>query len=272
MFWETSQCRYRMIQWITVAIVGLFGKFCPCTADDTKYAAAPIPQSVPIADFSDANVSGSSGQMPSDTPTAKPHNVPNPIGQTPLPPASDKKTDDSKTTSAGAILQILLTLTVLVVALILLNRWVRRRFPSTVVPRLPEGLFEVLGRATLTARQSVLLVRFGSKLVFVATTPTGPVPLIEMEDAAEIDQIFRQLGRPCPIPHTAQNSQGLQNLQTPLSSYHSQTLQSGSSQHPTQFRDIYQTTLQRMRRGEDDPRSDRTAGGDSESQSEGGRR
>lgn len=246
MFSGTS--RYRIILWSVIAITVVFCESYLLAADNANDGANSTLRPVQISDFPDASTSTSTHTLMS-----RPDGVAqNTSPQTPLPHISNKAAKDSKTNSTGVILRILLTLTCLVGGLILLNRWIRHRFPSTVVPRLPDGLFEVLGRSTLTARQSVLLIRFGSKLVLLAITPSGPVPLVETDDPGETDEIFRRLGRSNPITYSPQNSQTIPNR---------------PSQNPTQFREVYQTTLQRMRRGETgEMRSDQTSGGNPEHQ------
>jgi flagellar biogenesis protein FliO len=54
---------------------------------------------------------------------------------------------------------------------------------------LPGEVFEVLGRAPMTGRQQVHLLRCGNKLVLVSVTPAGAETLTEVTDPAEVDRL-----------------------------------------------------------------------------------
>lgn len=63
---------------------------------------------------------------------------------------------------------------------------VRKNLPG--VPRgLPKSVVEVLGRKTLEPRAAIHLVRCGSRILVLGTTPQGMVSLAEITDAAEVD-------------------------------------------------------------------------------------
>jgi flagellar biogenesis protein FliO len=77
----------------------------------------------------------------------------------------------------------------LVLGIFLLSVWVfRRRTPQALV-RLPGEAFEILGRAPLSGRQQVQLLRCGSRLLLVSITPGGAETLTEITDPLEVDRL-----------------------------------------------------------------------------------
>lgn len=67
--------------------------------------------------------------------------------------------------------------------------WVLRRTARPGATLLPREVFEVLGRAPLTGRQQVQLVRCGAKLLLVSTTMSGAETLTEVTDPAEVERM-----------------------------------------------------------------------------------
>jgi flagellar biogenesis protein FliO len=78
----------------------------------------------------------------------------------------------------------------IVVGLFLACAWLVRRGTRKPSVSLPEGVVTVLGRVSLTARQSAELVRVGNKLLLLAETQGGIERLTEIADPAEIDRIM----------------------------------------------------------------------------------
>jgi flagellar protein FliO/FliZ len=76
-----------------------------------------------------------------------------------------------------------------VVGLFLVIAWVLRRGGTRGSLILPGEVFEVLGRAPLTGRQQVHLLRCGSKLLLVSVTPGGAETLTEVTEPAEVDRL-----------------------------------------------------------------------------------
>lgn len=74
--------------------------------------------------------------------------------------------------------------------------WAIRRGMPNAMSRLPNDVIEVLGRATLTAKQSVHLVRLGNKLLLVSATPTGAETLAEVTDPDEVTRLIGLCGQP----------------------------------------------------------------------------
>ena len=84
---------------------------------------------------------------------------------------------------------------VVVVALIFLVRWGQRRIaPGARSTRLPEAV-EVLGRTGVSARQQLLLVRLGRRIVLVGCGPEGMSTLSEVTDPDEISALLDQSGK-----------------------------------------------------------------------------
>jgi flagellar biogenesis protein FliO len=67
--------------------------------------------------------------------------------------------------------------------------WGMRRAAPGALATLPKQVVEVLGRATLTGRQQVHLVRCGNKLVLVSVTPEAVETLTEITDPLEVDRL-----------------------------------------------------------------------------------
>jgi flagellar biogenesis protein FliO len=78
----------------------------------------------------------------------------------------------------------------LVLGAFLFLAWaVRKRMPKGSA-RLPNEIIEVLGRTTIAAKQSLHLVRVGSKLIVVSVTATGTETLTEVTDPGEVARIL----------------------------------------------------------------------------------
>ncbi len=74
--------------------------------------------------------------------------------------------------------------------LFLLLVWVCRKAMPRSASRLPLEAVEVLGKAVLTPKQSIHLVRVGNKLVLLSLSPGGVEALTEITDAAEVEQVL----------------------------------------------------------------------------------
>jgi flagellar biogenesis protein FliO len=77
-----------------------------------------------------------------------------------------------------------------VVGVFLVVVWCTRRFAPPGASALPKEAVESLGRASLTARQQIQLIRVGNKLLLVALSPTGVEPLTEITDATEVEHLL----------------------------------------------------------------------------------
>ena len=92
---------------------------------------------------------------------------------------------------------------VIVAALIFLIRYLLRRLGMG--PRISgrSGAMEILARAPVSARQQLLLVRLGGRLVLVGSSAETIAPLVEISDPAEVAGLLRTVGR---SPSEALNS------------------------------------------------------------------
>jgi flagellar protein FliO/FliZ len=67
--------------------------------------------------------------------------------------------------------------------------WLMRRAAPAGSQLLPSDVVQVLGRAMLSPRQPMQLVRIGDKLVLIASTPGGVQTLTEITDRAEVERL-----------------------------------------------------------------------------------
>ncbi len=119
---------------------------------------------------------------PLPAPTTRP-----PSGPVSLTPHRQGETDSrgSSVRALGTIAgSLAIVLTLLVVALWLL----RRTVPAAAQP-LPAEVVEVLGRAPLSGRQQMHLLRCGRKLLLVSVTPECAKTLTEITDPLEVDRL-----------------------------------------------------------------------------------
>jgi flagellar biogenesis protein FliO len=77
----------------------------------------------------------------------------------------------------------------LVLGIFLLLVWIVKRKTPQSLTRLPNEAFEVLGRAPLSGRQQVHLLRCGNRLLLVSVTPGGAETLTEITDPIEVDRL-----------------------------------------------------------------------------------
>lgn len=118
--------------------------------------------------------------------------LPAPAAKTPSNPVSltphrqgDSESRGSSVRALGTIAgSLAIVLTLLFVALWLL----RRTVPAAAQP-LPLEVVEVLGRAPLSGRQQMHLLRCGRKLLLVSVTPECAKTLTEITDPLEVDRL-----------------------------------------------------------------------------------
>ena len=82
--------------------------------------------------------------------------------------------------------------------------WLSRKTAPKGLAPLPGEVFESLGRAPLTARQQMQLIRLGNKLVLLSVTSTGAEALTEITDVDEVNRLTAlcQQGRSGSISDT----------------------------------------------------------------------
>ena len=105
--------------------------------------------------------------------------------------AGDKEGEQSlsaKTSGPPSMTTLLGSLGV-VLGLFLVAAWLLRRRTPQSMTKLPNEVYEVLGRGALAGRQQVHLLRCGSKLVLVSVTPGGAETITEITDPQEVDRV-----------------------------------------------------------------------------------
>jgi flagellar biogenesis protein FliO len=108
----------------------------------------------------------------------------------PLPPPGSNSRSESGTGSGSlpSALTVAASLAT-VLGIFFLAVWLLRRATPQAMAALPKEVVEVLGRAPLTGRQQMHLLRCGNKLLLVSITPTGAETLTEITDPVEIDRL-----------------------------------------------------------------------------------
>jgi flagellar biogenesis protein FliO len=101
-------------------------------------------------------------------------------------PAGAEKTPPS---ASGAITSVISSLAV-VLGLFFVVVWLAKRNSPKGAALLPAEVIEVLGRAPLTPRQQMHVVRFGNKLLLVSLSPAGAEPLAEIDDPVEVERVL----------------------------------------------------------------------------------
>jgi flagellar protein FliO/FliZ len=77
----------------------------------------------------------------------------------------------------------------IVLGLFVVLVWCSKRFAPAGAAPLPKEVLELLGRAPLSGRQSMQLVRIGNKLLLVAVSSTGAETLAEITDPLEVEHL-----------------------------------------------------------------------------------
>ncbi len=103
---------------------------------------------------------------------------------------SQRLTRGASTGGSGtrATTTVLSSLAVVIAAFFVLVWLSRKTAPKGMAP-LPGEVFESLGRAPLTARQQMQLIRLGNKLVLLSVTATGAEALTEITDVDEVNRL-----------------------------------------------------------------------------------
>ena len=111
----------------------------------------------------------------------------------PLPKPPDQT---SSTSSLGwELATILIALAVVIAAIYLLLRLLRRFFPNLAPGSTVAAPVKPLARFHLAPRQTLHLVRCGSRLLLLGATSASINHITAIEDSAEIDKILQALDR-----------------------------------------------------------------------------
>ncbi len=66
----------------------------------------------------------------------------------------------------------------------------RKTLGTTLAGGLPKQVVQVVGRTSISARQQMVMVRFGSKLLLVSVIQGEARTLSEINDPLEVDQLL----------------------------------------------------------------------------------
>lgn len=107
------------------------------------------------------------------------------------PPGKSRRTTSGNAPSTqglGSVVTVISSLAV-VLGLFFITAWLMRRTGPGGLASLPNDVFESLGRAQLSNRQQVHLVRCGTKLLLVSVTADGAETLTEIDDPDEVTRL-----------------------------------------------------------------------------------
>lgn len=90
--------------------------------------------------------------------------------------------------SLGTFFSVLFSLGI-VLSMFLGLAWLYRKSQPQGTAKLPLELVQVLGRTNIAPRQSMMVVRFGSKLLLVSQQPGQTETLAEISDPEEVDRL-----------------------------------------------------------------------------------
>jgi len=97
----------------------------------------------------------------------------------------DRPAAPTPTTAIGTVASSLAIVLGLFAALV----WFSKRFAPAGSAVLPKEAVELLGRAPLTGRQTMQLIRVGNRLLLVALSANGAETLTEITDPAEVEHL-----------------------------------------------------------------------------------
>lgn len=159
----------------------LTGGVVTAVYNQTPSTQARTPQAAPPSQAATAALRGQNAGA--DSPTRE---------RTPLAQRSNSPANETRTTGSGGTLQMLMSVgssLLIVVGLFLGVAWCYRKTLNPSSLAIPQQVVKVLGRTPLAARQQLLVVRFGSKLVLVSLVQGEARTLSEITDPLEVDQL-----------------------------------------------------------------------------------
>lgn len=118
--------------------------------------------------------------------------LPAPAIKTPSEPVSLTPHRQGETEGRGSSIRALGTIAgslAIVLTLLFVALWLLRRTGPVAAQPLPVEVVEVLGRAPLSGRQQMHLLRCGRKLLLVSVTPECAKTLTEITDPVEVDRL-----------------------------------------------------------------------------------
>lgn len=104
----------------------------------------------------------------------------------PLKRPTDRQDSDEASTTSG--LSPLVALVVVVLLIVAITKFLRHR-ESSLRGEFAGEVFDVLGKLSIDARNSVSLVRIGDKIIVVGVSQNGLSSLSEVTDLAEVERL-----------------------------------------------------------------------------------
>lgn len=136
-----------------------------------------------------------------------------PIRRDAAPEANgDRKTARSPLANATPDVKTVAASLALVLALFFAAAWMMKKGMPKSAGVLPGEVVQVMGRAQLSGKQYVHLVRCGQKLLLVNITPGGAETLTEITDPLEVDRLLGICAQQNPNSATAAFRDVLQQL------------------------------------------------------------
>lgn len=155
----------------------------------------PIPRSTQAASTpSVVPASATAPREPARSPATPESNDSRNRIRNPLAQADDAESENSSATNrSSGTLQMLLSIgssLLIVISLFLGLAWFyRKTLNTTMGGGVPKQVVQVLGRTPIAARQQLVVVRFGSKLVLVSLVQGEARTISEITDPSEVDQL-----------------------------------------------------------------------------------
>ena len=106
-------------------------------------------------------------------------------------PSSAKSEPPAASSGAFDITRVLLALAAVIGLILLLRTFARRMMPGAALHRASPAV-KILGRCNLSARQSLLVIQFGKRLLLVGDAGANLNPLCEISDPEEVAAILAQ--------------------------------------------------------------------------------
>jgi len=97
----------------------------------------------------------------------------------------DRPAVATPTAAVGTVISSL----VIVLGLFVVLVWISKRFTPAGSAALPKEAVELLGRAPLSGRQTMQLIRVGNRLLLVALSASGAETLTEITDPVEVEHL-----------------------------------------------------------------------------------
>lgn len=93
--------------------------------------------------------------------------------------------------SIGAFLSMATSLAVVLLLFLGIATLYRKTQPASGLSRLPSDVIEVLGRSPAGPRQSLVVLKFGTKLVLISQQPGQTETLSEITDPSEVERLTK---------------------------------------------------------------------------------